>query len=203
MNRTIGSILVSLFALMLGGCGSTKPIRYYAIQSSTAPAVSNGAQSVSLAVATIASPQILRGSPIAFRIGANEIGTYQYSQWAEPPVEMVQSSLIQLLRSSGNYNSVTVLSGASQGQFLLRGRLNDFEEVDGSGIAALVSMEFELYDRKTGKIVWSHFYSQSEPVQGKEISSIVTALDANLDRGLKEVAAGLSQYFSANPAGKS
>ena len=60
-------------------------------------------------------------------------------------------------------------------------------------------MEFELYDRKSGKVVWSHFYSQSEPVQGKEISAVVTALDLNLDRGLKEVAAGLNQYFSANP----
>jgi hypothetical protein len=31
----------------------------------------------------------------------------------------------------------------------------------------------------------------------------VTALDTNLDRGLKEVAAGLNQYFLANPVGKS
>jgi ABC-type uncharacterized transport system auxiliary subunit len=64
-------------------------------------------------------------------------------------------------------------------------------------------MEFDLYDRKSGKVVWSHSYSQSEPVQGKEISSIVNALDVNLDRGLKEVAAGLNQYLSANSGGKS
>jgi ABC-type uncharacterized transport system auxiliary subunit len=64
-------------------------------------------------------------------------------------------------------------------------------------------MDFQLYDRKSGKVVWSHGYSQSEPVQGKEISAIVTALDVNLERGLKEVAAGLDQYFAANPAGKS
>jgi ABC-type uncharacterized transport system auxiliary subunit len=64
-------------------------------------------------------------------------------------------------------------------------------------------MEFELYNRKTGKVVWSHYYSQSEPVQGKEISAVVAALDTNLDRGLKEVAAGLNQYFLSNPVGKS
>ena len=86
---------------------------------------------------------------------------------------------------------------------MLRGRLYDFAEVDGTNIAGLVSMEFELYDRKSGKVVWTHVYSQSEPAQGKEISAVVAALDTNLDRGLKEVAAGLSQYFSANPAGKS
>ena len=37
-------------------------------------------------------------SPIAYRVGANEIGTYQYSRWVEPPVEMVQGNLIRLLR---------------------------------------------------------------------------------------------------------
>jgi ABC-type uncharacterized transport system auxiliary subunit len=203
MNRPIRSILLSLFALTLSGCGSTKPIRYYTIQSPTAPALPNGTHEVSLLVAGISGSEIFRRSPIAYRIGANEIGSYQYSQWAEPPVEIIQNSLIRLLLASGNYQSVASFSSASGGQFVVRGRLNDFEEVDGANITGLVSMEFDLYDRKSGKVVWSHSYSQSEPVQGKEISAIVQALDINLDRGLKEVAAGLNQYFATNPGGNS
>jgi ABC-type uncharacterized transport system auxiliary subunit len=203
MNRTNGSILISLFALILSGCGHPKAIRYYTVQSATAPALSTNARSVSLVVGTISGPEIFRGSPIAYRVGTNEIGTYQYSQWVDPPVMMVQSSLIRVLKASGNYQSVTSLGSAADGQFLVRGRLYDFEEVDGGSITGLVSMEFELLDRKSGKIVWTHFYSQSEPVQSKEMSAIVAALDANLDRGLKEVAAGLNQYISANPPGKS
>jgi ABC-type uncharacterized transport system auxiliary subunit len=203
MNRTGGSILMLLFALILSGCGHPKAIRYYTIQSATAPAASTNAQSVSLVVGTISGPEIFRGSPIAYRIGTNEIGTYQYSQWVEPPVMLVHSGLIRVLKASGNYKSVASLGSSADGQYLVRGRLYDFEEVDGGSITGLVSMEFELLDRKSGKIVWTHFYSQSEPVQGKEISAIVTALDVNLDRGLKETAAELNQYFSANPAGKS
>jgi ABC-type uncharacterized transport system auxiliary subunit len=203
MNRTSGSILISLFALILSGCGHPKAIRYYTVQSVTAPVLSTDAQSVSLVVGSINGPEIFRGSPIAYRIGTNEFGTYQYSQWTEPPVMMVQSSLIRVLKASGNYQSVASLGSSENGQFLVRGRLFDFEEVDGGSISVLVSMEFELVDRKSGKVVWTHFYSQSEPVQGKEMSAIVTALDVNLDRGLKETAAGLNQYFSANPVGKS
>jgi ABC-type uncharacterized transport system auxiliary subunit len=86
---------------------------------------------------------------------------------------------------------------------VVRGRLYEFAEVDGANITGLVSMEFELYDRRSGKTLWTHFYSQSEPAQTKDISAVVTALDTNLDRGLKEVVAGLSQYFSANPVGRS
>jgi ABC-type uncharacterized transport system auxiliary subunit len=204
MNRATGPILFSLLALILSGCAKTKPIRYYAIQSSTAPTLSSGTSTVSLLVAEISTPAIFRDSPIAYRIGTNEVGTYQYSRWIEPPVELVHYHLIHLLRSSGTYQSVDSLGSASGGQFVVRGHLYDFEEVDGAGgITGLVSMDFQLYDRKAGKVVWSHGYSQSEPVQGKEISAIVTALDVNLERGLKEVAAGLDQYFAANPAGKS
>ena len=132
MNRTTGPILISLLALILSGCGKTKPIRYYTIQSSTAPGFSSGTPSVSLLVADISGPEIFEDSPIAYRIGTNEMGTYQYSRWIEPPVEMVQGNLIRLLRSSGNYQSVASLGSASDGQFVVRGRLYDFEEVDGT-----------------------------------------------------------------------
>jgi ABC-type uncharacterized transport system auxiliary subunit len=203
MNRTTRSALLSLFALTLSGCGSTKPIQYYSIQAPTAPVLSTGTPAVSLLVASIGGPEILRRSPIAYRVGGNEIGIYEYSQWEEPPVEMIQNNLIRLLRESGNYQSVSNVSSSSGGQFVVRGRLDDFEEVDGPSITGLVSMEFELYDRKSGKVVWTHSYSQSEPVQGKAISAVVTALDVELARGLKEVAAGLNQHFSTNSAGKS
>ena len=52
-------------------------------------------------------------------------------------------------------------------------------------------MEFELYDRKSGKVVWTHFYSQSEPVQGKEISAVVTAFDV------------IHNFFEPRPARRS
>ncbi|MGA2373563.1 MAG: ABC-type transport auxiliary lipoprotein family protein [Candidatus Korobacteraceae bacterium] len=203
MHQIARPILISLLALGLTGCGAGRPIRYYTIQLPPAPTRSTNTYPVSLLVSSISGPGIYQDTPIAYRIGTNEIGTYQFSRWAEPPVEMLKSKLIRVLDASGDYQSVASLGSASDGQFVVRGKLYDFEEVDSASIAGLVSMEFELYDRKSGKVVWSHFYSQSQPVQGKEISAVVTALDVNLDRGLKEVAAGLNQYFSANLAAKS
>jgi ABC-type uncharacterized transport system auxiliary subunit len=203
MNRASGSVVLSLLALSLFGCGSSKPIHYYTIQSSTAPALSTGAQAVSLQVARISGAEFLRGTPIAYRVGNNEMGMYEFSRWVEPPVEMVQTSLIHTLKATGNYMSVETLGSSSEGQYVVRGRLYDFEEIDGPSITGLVSMEFDLYDRKSGKIVWSHSYSQSEPVGSKEMSAVVGALNANLDRGLKETAAGLNEYFASRPAGKS
>jgi ABC-type uncharacterized transport system auxiliary subunit len=197
------SILITLLALGLGGCGSGKHIKYYTVQLPVAPARSSSTFPVSLLIGNIAGPPIYRDSPIAYRVGTNEIGVYEYSRWIDPPVDMVKSKLMRILNESGDYQSVAALGSATSGQYIVRGRLYNFDEVDSASINGQVSMEFELYDRKSGKIVWTHFYSQSEPAQSKDIPAVVTAIDANLDRGLKEVAAGLNQYFSSNPVGKS
>src|SRR5262249_50702353 len=105
----------------------------------------------------------------------------------------------RLLRASGDYQSINGSGTPSGGDFVVRGRLYELEEVDGDAITGMVSMEFELYNRRSGKIVWSHFYSQSEPVEGKQGPAVVQALDRNLDRGIKEAVAGLGKYFAANP----
>jgi ABC-type uncharacterized transport system auxiliary subunit len=200
MYRTTGRILISLLVLALTGCGTSRPIKYYTVQVPVAPTPATDKYSVSLLVGSIGGPEIFKDTPIVYRIGTNEVGTYQYSRWAEPPVEMLKGKLIRMLRTSGQYQSVSWLGSTAEGQFVVRGRLYEFEEVDSGSIGGLVSMEFELYDRKSGKVVWSHSYSQSEPVEGKKISAVVTALDLNLDRGLKEVATGLGQYFSTSLA---
>jgi len=200
MHRTTRRILISLLVLGLSGCVASRPIKYYTVQVPVAPSPSTDTYSVSLLVGSIGGPEIFKDTPIAYRIGTNEVGTYQYSRWAEPPVEMLKGKLIRMLRASGHYQSVSGLGSTAEGQFVVRGRLYEFEEVDSGSIGGLVSMEFELYDRKSGKVVWSHSYSRNEPVEGKRISAVVTALDLNLDRGLREVAAGLDQYFAATLA---
>jgi ABC-type uncharacterized transport system auxiliary subunit len=203
MHRLTRLVFISALSLSLISCAKSKPIHYYTVALPVAPPLSTGAHPLPLLVGRIGGADIYRDTPIVYRIGTNEIGSYQYSRWAEPPVELVKNKLIRILSASGDYQSVTSLGSNSTGQFVVRGRLYEFVEVDGADITGLVSMEFELYDRKSDKTLWTHFYSHSEPVQSKDIPAVVSALDTNLDHGLKEVAAGLSQYFSANPGGKS
>jgi ABC-type uncharacterized transport system auxiliary subunit len=203
MNRMARLIFIPARALSLNGCVTSKPIHYYTVQLPVAPTLTTSTLNVSLLVGDIEGSDLYRDTPIVYRVGTNRIGTYQYSRWAAPPVELLQGKLIRVLRASGDYQSVSGLGSKTEGQFVVRGRLYDFEEVDGGNIAGLVSMEFELYNRKSGKVLWTHFYSHSESAEGKDISAVVTALDANLDRGLKEVAAGINEYFIVNPVAKS
>ena len=197
MRRIITCAVVLLAAVGLSACGSGHPIKYYTLELSPAPRPSGNPYPVTLLIGRIRAPEILQDGPIAYRSGTNEIGVYDYHHWMEPPERMVRLALIRQLRASGKYESVAELGSSVEGGFVLTGRLDDLEEVDSGSIAALVTMEFELLDRKAGKIVWTHFYSHTEPVQAKEIPDVVSALDHNLDRGLTEVVAGLDTYFSS------
>ena len=196
MNRITSVLLISFVTLGLGGCGTGPAIKYYTVRLPATPDPAPDKHGVSLLVGRISGPGILQDGPIAYRVGAHQIGTYAYHRWEEPPVDMLRVSLIRQLRDSGQYSSVNTLMSDSTGRYVVRGRLYDFEEVDGTNIAALVSMEFDLLDRKTGGVLWSHFYSQSEPVEGKKIPDVVAALNRNLDRGLKQITAGLGDYFA-------
>jgi hypothetical protein len=54
---------------------------------------------------------------------------------------------------------------------LVRGRLTEFSEIDRPGIETRVSMDIEVTDRKTGKLLLTRFYTRDEPVAGKEMGS--------------------------------
>ena len=97
------------------------------------------------------------------------MGTYEYQRWAQPPTEMMQEVLFRELRASGRYRSVNSLRSNAHGDYLLRGQLYDFKEVSGSPLVARVAVEFELRDTKTGTTVWTHYYAHDEPVSGKDM----------------------------------
>jgi ABC-type uncharacterized transport system auxiliary subunit len=198
MRRMCIFILVSLAAIFIGACGSGRPIQYYTMALPPPPGPSASVYPVTLLVGRIDAPEILQDEPIAYRSGPNEIGTYQYHQWEEPPVQIVRDMLIRLLRASGRYRAVDRLGSSVQGDYVLHGRLSDFEEVDTPSITALVSVDFELFNRGTHTTVWRDYYSHTTPVQGKQIPDVVAALNRDLTQGLTEIASSLDAYFSAH-----
>jgi ABC-type uncharacterized transport system auxiliary subunit len=87
------------------------------------------------------------------------MGKYEYQRWAEPPSEMINDVLLRELQLSGRYQHVYLLRSDARGNYLLRGHLHDFREIDGRELTARVAFAFELRDSKTGTAVWNHSYS--------------------------------------------
>jgi ABC-type uncharacterized transport system auxiliary subunit len=147
----------------------------------------------------LSASHLYKDDRIVFGKGGEEMGTYEYQRWVEPPPEMIEEVLLRELRVSGRYSAVHVRRSNATGDFLLRGRLYDFKELSGSPLVARVTLELEMRDLKSGATVWTHYYTHDEPVSKKDVSAVVVALDKNVQRGIKEIVASLDQYFAAHP----
>lgn len=202
--RAAGTALIAAFALMVGllsGCSAARPSKYYQL---TVPADAGAVEKadavpVTLLLGQLATSHLYREDRIVYGNGAEQLGTYEYQRWAEPPTEMIQEVLLRELRSSGRYRAVHYRRSNMQGDFALRGNLYDFKEVDGGQMSARVTLELEMRDLKSGATVWTHYYTHDEPASGKDVPALVTALDKNVQRGVKEVVESLDQYFASHP----
>ncbi len=200
MNRAVAGVAaIGTLALVLAGCGKTRPVHYYRITPPAPPNAASDPYPLTLLVGHFAAPMILHDAPIVYQVGANEVGTYQYHRWISPPPLLVENQLMELLRYSGRYRSVGAVGSEGRGDYIVRGRVDDFEEIDtASGIVGRVNLDLELYERKTGHIVWSKRFAHDEPASTTDVGGVVTALDRGLRLELAEAAADLDRYFGAN-----
>jgi len=185
------------------GCVTARSPRYYYL---TAPPVTPQAGApqfpVTILVGRLNAPRVLRDDRVVYGMTDVELGVDEYHRWSEPPTEMIEQILVEHLRRSGQYKSVQKISSTARGDFLLRGHLTSFNEIDQSGgIVARFKIQLELFDQKAGVVVWSEPYSHDEPVVGKKsVSAVVEALQKNVNAGIEQLSASLAQYFASRPA---
>ena len=192
-------IAATVVLVVLASCGASRPVRYYTLEKppAAAPAAAN-AYPVSLLVARVRATRLLEDDRIVYGTSPVEMGVYSEHRWAEPPPEMIGTMLVERLRSTGQYKSVQRLAGAARGDYVVRGRLISLKEMDlAPGIVARFGMELELFQPKTGTVVWSQTYEHDEPVEKKAVNAVVEALQHNVDAGLTQLVAGLGQYFAS------
>ena len=196
--------LIAALALAIGflsGCGATRPSKYYQLTvPADPPAVERtDAVPVSLLVGGLMTSHLYREDRIVYGNGSEQLGTYEYQRWAEPPAEMIQEVLLRHLRASGRYRAVHYRRSNMKGDFALRGHLYDFKELTGSEMSARVTFALEMRDLTNGATVWTHYYTHDEPTAGKDVPAVVAALDKNVQRAVQEIVESLDQYFASHP----
>ena len=201
----VGKILVTALTLLIGflaGCGAARPSKYYQLTVPPNAASVEKADSVpvTLLLGGVATSHLYREDRIVYGNGKEQLGTYEFERWAEPPAEMIQEVLLRQLRASGRYRAVYYRRSNMKGDFTIRGRLYDFKELASSPLLARLTLELEMRDLTTGGTVWTHYYTHDEPVSGKDVSALVAALDRNVQRAVAEVIGSLDQYFASHPA---
>lgn len=188
------ALLVS--CLLLGGCATKNRVRYYAINLPPAPAAVSNPAGVTLLVGRIELATALQDERIRYRSGKTEVGGYENHRWSEPPSMAVRDGLIRLLRASGKYQSVSQSGASAGGDFLVRGKLREFSEIDDPSMHTLVSLWLEVYDRKRSRVVWQQEFAREEPVSGYAVADVADSLDAGTQALLGEAVGAINGYLA-------
>jgi ABC-type uncharacterized transport system auxiliary subunit len=200
MGTKAAVTVLALAALTLCGCGAVPQSKYYELQvpNGTNSAAASEVFPVTLLVAPIKASHFYREDRLVYATDSEEMGTYQTKRWAAPPTDMIRDMIWRTLQASHRYSGVHLLASSSRGDFILEGNLYDFKEVSGSRLLARVNLELELREIKTGSIVWTHECAHDEPVNEKEVSAVVSALDQNAQRCVIGAETSLAEYFAAH-----
>ena len=107
MNRVFISI-AALAAGLLTGCGAARPSKYYqlTIPGDAAPAAERSPLPVTLLLGPLRASHLYREDHIVYSSSGQNMGTYGYQRWAEPPTEMLVDVLLRDLRASGTFQSL-------------------------------------------------------------------------------------------------
>jgi ABC-type uncharacterized transport system auxiliary subunit len=195
--RAVFVCAIVVLGVLDAGCVDSRAVHYYTIGVPPAPVTPGPPTGPALIVGNISAPPELQDGLIRYRIGPNEVGAYQFHRWIERPGTMISESLLQALRASGKYRSVIESSSAETGDYRLRGRLYEFDELDGDTIQTCISLRVDLVSVKTREAVWGDLVTHQDPVRSKNVQEVVASLDRNLQAVVKETARDIGNFLAA------
>jgi len=168
--------------LILAGCGRVRYPAYYTLNL-PAPPDPPAPENVrtSIAVREFQSPGYLRQGPIVYRTTPEQIGFYEYHRWAADPRTLVTSAVVDHLRASAQYSTVSTYNGRSDIDYVLSGKLEKMEELDyESGVKVEVAMSAQITRVDTGATVWSNSVSEVGKVSQRDVPGVVSEMNRTM-----------------------
>ncbi len=173
----------------LSSCGKMRYPQYYTLNL-PAPPDPPAPESVrnSIAVREFQSPGYLRQGPIVYRTTPEEIGFYEYHRWAADPRTLVTGAVMDHLRASGQFSTVSMYNGRPDINYLLSGKLEKLAEVDyESGVKVEVAISAQITRVATGATVWSNAVSESGPVSQRNVPGVVSQMNRTMELAINKL----------------
>ncbi len=205
MNTTmcarIALCLMVAAPLIVAGCGTSPPSKFYALnavktQQSAAQATS-AARSVLLSVGPIRIPDYLDRPQIVTHTAQNELTINEFERWGGSLREDIDRVVTEDLSALLASEDVAVVSWRSTGPggYKLPIALNRFDAVLGGSVQLKATWGVSSVDGM--KIIFMSESAISQPVNGTSYSAIVAAMSQALGTMSQEIAAGVKSLLAA------
>lgn len=169
-------------------CGSLPRTNYYTLRVPPSPQFHDPKTSAVMGIERLGAPEVLRDDRIVFYESPTQLNFYQYQRWSSDPATMLRDSIAQRLDHAGVFSNVRLLPARDPVDYLLRGRLLNFEEVDyEAGVKGRVALELALVRVRDRRVLWSDTRQALVAVQGKGVAAVVEAVNAASDQVLNEL----------------
>ncbi len=192
-------VMAVLFEVLLLGCGGKLPeTRYYSLATPTTPAASDDAhRGPVLVLDALTTDPAYDDERIVYRSSPYRLDYYQYHRWSTSPGVMIGNYLERALERSGKFAAV-VREPMIDAPALLSGRIVAIEEVDRSRTEwhGRLVLELTLTDARTGAVLWTRQYEESERLPSQTPEGLARALSAAMQRIAATVAPVVAQHVA-------
>ena len=186
------ALLGLLTLLASAACGSVPKTNYYTLQLPPPPEGGDARTSYVLGVEHFQASAALRDDRIVYFETPTQLNYYQYQRWASDPAGMLEELAVRKLDRAGVFAEVRRLSSGAKADFILRGRVLNFGEVDEeAGVHGRVGLELNLVRASDGATAWSDTRLVERPAEGEGVAGVVRALSASSDQLMNELIPGL------------
>ena len=185
-------------ALLMSGCGKVRYRNYHTLALAPSPSTASNREPAlgSLAVRDFETPAYLRQGRIVYRESPTEIGFYEYHRWVNNPAAIVTTAMIDSLRSSDPFSKVDSDASHINADFLLRGRLEQLDEIDyGGGVRVEVKLSAQLVNLRTASTIWSGEQAETARVEKATVNSVVTEMTRATQNCIDRLLTDMQQHL--------
>ncbi len=191
--RRLAAALGLLGTILCASCGGAPKTYYYTLRVLPAPPASDPKTSFVLGVERFRGVEMLRDDRIIYYRSPTELNFYQYHRWSADPGTMLAEMAARWLDEMGIFTFVRMLPSREPVDYILRGRLFNFEEVDyEGGGTGRVNLVLTLVRARDHQVVWTFTRQVESPIQETGVTGVVNALNASSEQLLREALAGLA-----------
>lgn len=183
----------------LTGCSRVRYPSYYTLNLPLAPDPPAQESRTSIAVREFQSPAYLRQGPIVYRSTPEEIGFYEYHRWAADPRKTVTNAVIDHLRASGQFSTVSTYDGRSDLDYIFSGQLEKLEELDyEGGVKVEVVLSAQITRVSTGVAVWSNTVSEVGKVSQRNMPGVVAQMNRTMNLAINKLLSTAPTQLASN-----
>ena len=185
---------VGLVAVLLCGCGGKiPPTRYYTLKFPPPAPAPDPKTTWVLEIEPFRAADNLRDDRVLYYEKPTQFSYYEYHRWNPAPATLVAELTGGRLHEMAVFAHVRLSTTHEPSDFLLRGRLLNFEEVDYEpGGKVRVALELRLVRNSDHKTVWSDRRELERAVEEEGVDGVVNALSAASDQLLSQTLPGLA-----------